>query len=59
VAAAMAGVVVNFLIDQRLVDLTLLEQYKQRRDVNIQSVQAVQQRVAVSDVLAETVIQVL
>ena len=56
---AMEAVAVSSQIDRRLADLTLLEQFKQRQDVNTQSVQAVQQYVAVSDVLAVTAIQVL
>jgi hypothetical protein len=56
---AMEAVAVSSQIDRRLADLTLLEQFNQRRDVNTQSVQAVQQYVAVSDVLAVTAIQVL
>jgi hypothetical protein len=59
VAVAMAAVAVNLQIDQRQADLMLLELYKLNQAVNIQSVQAVQQFVAVSDVLAETVIRVL
>jgi len=57
--AAMEVVVVSFQTDQRPADHTLLEQFKQQPDVNTQSVQAVQQFVAVSDVLVETDIQVL
>jgi len=58
-AVATAVAVVNSLIDQRRVEVMLLEQFKQQWDVNTQSVQAVQQFVAVSDVLVETDIQVL
>jgi len=58
-AEHMVVAVVSFQIDRRLAYLTLLEQFKQHQDVNTQSVQAVQQYVAVSDVLAETDIQVL
>jgi protein tyrosine phosphatase len=55
----MALVVVSFQIDQRLAVLTVLELFKQLQVANIQSVQAVQQYVAVSDVLEETGILVL
>jgi hypothetical protein len=56
--AAMVVVAVSFRIDRRLVVRMLLEQFNLKQDVNTQSVQAVQQYVAVSDVLAETDIQV-
>tara|TARA_B100000900_G_scaffold238958_1_gene203054 strand:+ start:3228 stop:3614 length:387 start_codon:yes stop_codon:yes gene_type:complete len=59
VAEAMEDVVVSFQIDRRQADLTQSEQFKVRQGVNIQSVQAVQLRVAVTDVLAETAIRVL
>jgi len=55
----MEDVVVSFQIDRRQADLTQSEQFKVRQGVNIQSVQAVQLRVAVTDVLAETAIRVL
>jgi hypothetical protein len=59
VEAVTAVAVVSFQIDQRQAEVMLLELFKQQQDVNIQSVQAVQQYVAVSDVLAEMAIQVL
>jgi hypothetical protein len=59
VEAVTAVAVVSFQIDQRQAEVMLLELFKQQQDVNIQSVQAVQQYVAVSDVLEETGILVL
>jgi hypothetical protein len=58
-AVVTEPVVASFQIDQRLEVLTVLELFKQLQVANTQSVQAVQQYVAVSDVLEETDILVL